>query len=163
MALGKLNRLDLLADLYGQIQIPRAVYIEVVTQGLIYGASDALIIRLFWQQQGWPIVEVLPPILTVYKPSVILGAGEIEVLALAQTIPGPLVLLDDEVARAEARRLKLQVRGTLGVLIQAYQHRISPVWRSTVVYFAHCKTIIKFIIYLDIANTIGARFVPIQD
>jgi hypothetical protein len=27
MALGKLNRLDLLAGLYGEAQIPRAVYI----------------------------------------------------------------------------------------------------------------------------------------
>jgi predicted nucleic acid-binding protein len=34
MALGKLNRLDLLAGLFGQVQIPRAVYDEVVTQGL---------------------------------------------------------------------------------------------------------------------------------
>ena len=31
-----------------------------------------------------------------------------------------LVLLDDETARAEARRLNLRVRGTLGVLAQAY-------------------------------------------
>jgi predicted nucleic acid-binding protein len=32
------------------------------------------------------------------------------------------VLLDDEIARAEARRLKLRVRGTLGVLTQAYHN-----------------------------------------
>ena len=38
MALGKLNRLDLLAGLYGEVQIPRAVYNEVVTQGLARGA-----------------------------------------------------------------------------------------------------------------------------
>jgi len=34
------------------------------------------------------------------------------------------VLLDDETARAEARRLKLRVRGTLGVLAQAYRANI---------------------------------------
>jgi predicted nucleic acid-binding protein len=34
------------------------------------------------------------------------------------------VLLDDETARAEARRLKLRVRGTLGVLTQAYRSKI---------------------------------------
>jgi predicted nucleic acid-binding protein len=34
------------------------------------------------------------------------------------------VLLDDEVARAEARRLQLQVRGTLGVLVQAYRAQL---------------------------------------
>ena len=58
MALGKLNRLDLLASLYGEVQIPHAVYDEVVTQGLVRGAPDALTVRLFWQRQGWPIVNV---------------------------------------------------------------------------------------------------------
>jgi len=43
------------------------------------------------------------------------------VLALAQTLAEPLVLLDDETARAEARRVGLHVRGTLGVLAQAHR------------------------------------------
>ncbi|MBU0491078.1 MAG: hypothetical protein KKA73_02060 [Chloroflexi bacterium] len=120
MALGKLNRLDVLADLYHQVQIPRAVYDEVVTQGLSRGSLDARIVRSFWQRQAWPIVDVPEPILAAYVPQVILDPGEIEVLALAQSLTDPLVLLDDEVARAEARRLKLDVRGTLGVVAQAY-------------------------------------------
>jgi predicted nucleic acid-binding protein len=32
-----------------------------------------------------------------------------------------MVLVDDEVARAEARRLKLRVLGTLGILIRAHR------------------------------------------
>jgi predicted nucleic acid-binding protein len=121
MALGKLNRLDLLANLYREVQIPRAVYDEAVTQGLVRGAPDALTIRLFWQRQQWPIVDVSEVVLSAYTPPVILGPGETEVLALAQTLMNPLVLLDDEVARAEARRLKLRLRGTLGILVQAYR------------------------------------------
>ena len=34
MALGKLNRQDLIAGLFGQVQIPHGVYDEVVPQGL---------------------------------------------------------------------------------------------------------------------------------
>jgi predicted nucleic acid-binding protein len=109
MALGKLNRLDVLAELYG----------EVVLQGFARGAPDALIVSLFWQRQGWPVVEVSPEILSTYEPPVILDPGEREVLALAQTLTDPLVLLDDEVARSEARRLELRVRGTVGVFVQA--------------------------------------------
>jgi uncharacterized protein len=124
IALGKLNRLELLAELYGQVEIPRAVYDEAVTQGLALGVADARTIRLFWQAMGWPVVEVPAAVLTVYKPPVILDLGETEVLALAQTLPDTLVLLDDETARAEARRLKLRVRGTLGVLAQAYRAEI---------------------------------------
>ena len=121
IALGKLNRLELLADLYGQVQIPGAVYDEAVTQGLALGMPDARTIRLFWQAKGWPIIEVTAAVLAAYKPSVILDPGETEVLALARTLTDAMVLLDDEAARTEARRLKLPMRGTLGLLFQAYR------------------------------------------
>ena len=52
IALGKLNRLELLAELYGQIQVPRAVHEEAVTQGLALGMPDAQTIHLFWQQRA---------------------------------------------------------------------------------------------------------------
>ena len=119
IALGKLNRLELLAELYGQVQIPPGVYVEAVTQGLAVGVPDARTIRLFWQMRGWPIVEVTAATLAAYKPPVILDRGETEVLAQAQNVSDTLVLLDDETARVEARRLGLHVRGTLGVLSHA--------------------------------------------
>jgi len=121
IALAKLNRLDLLAELYGEVQIPRTVYNETVTQGLTYGAHDALTIKIFWQCQGWVIIDVSDCVLATYNPSMILDRGEIEVLAIAQNLSDPLLLLDDEMARIEARRLNLPVRGTLGVLVQSYQ------------------------------------------
>ena len=121
IALGKLNRLELLTELFGQVRIPRAVYTEAVTQGLALGMPDARTIRIFWQTKGWPIIEVSAATLAAYKPPVILDPGETAVLALAQTLSDALVLLDDETARAEARRLKLHVQGTLGVLAQAYR------------------------------------------
>mgnify|MGYP000952279242 CR=1 FL=1 len=124
ISLGKLNRLELLAELYGQVQVPRAVYDEAVTQGLALGAPDARTIRLFWQAKDWPIIKVTAAKLAAYQPPVILDPGETEMLALARTLPDVLVLLDDETARAEARRLKLRVRGTLGVLTQAYRSKI---------------------------------------
>ena len=121
MALGKLNRLDLLTGLFGQVRIPRAVYDEVVTQGLIRGAPDALTVRLFWQRQQWPIIDVPEAMLSDYGPPVVLDPGETELLALAQSLADPMLLLDDEVARAEARRLKLRQCGTLGILVRAYR------------------------------------------
>ena len=123
ITLGKLNRLELLSELYGKVRIPHAVYDEVVTCGLAKGASDALTVRLFWQRQKWPVVDVPPSVLSAYTPSVILGPGEKAVLALAQTMRYPLLLLD-EVARSEARLLKLRVRGTLGILAQAYREQM---------------------------------------
>ena len=124
IALGKLNRLDLLTGLFGVVQVPRAVYYEVVHQRLARGATDAGAVRLFWEQQQWPIVDVPKSAVTAFSPQAVLGPGETEVLALAQVLPDALVLLDDEVARAEARRLKLPARGTLGLLVQAYREKL---------------------------------------
>jgi predicted nucleic acid-binding protein len=121
VALGKLNRLDLFAGLFDEVQIPRRVYDEVVTQGLIRGAPDALTVRLFWQRQQWPIVDVPQALLAAYEPLVVLDPGETEVLALARSLTNPLVLLDDEIARAEARRLNLRLCGTLGILVRAHR------------------------------------------
>ena len=126
IALGKLNRLALLADLYREVQITPVVYDEVVMQGMARGAPDAWTVRLFWQRHGWPVVEVSSAVLDAYTPPVLLDSGEHELLALAQTLTAPLVLLDDEVARTEARRLQLQVRGTLGILVQAYRAQLLP-------------------------------------
>ena len=99
IALGKLNRLDLLASVYGQVQMTHAVYAGVVTAGLVRGEPDALVTRLFWQQQDWPVISVPANVLSAYQPAIVLDAGETEVLALAQTLAKPLVLLDDEAAR----------------------------------------------------------------
>ncbi len=127
IALGKLNRLDILARLYREGQIPQAVYDEVVTQGARRGDSDAIVAHLFLEQcAGWTIVEVPRTMLIAYEPSVVLGPGETEVLALAQSLANPLVLLDDEAARTEARRLNIRVHGTLGVLVQAYHRKLFP-------------------------------------
>ena len=40
ITLGKLKRLEVLAELYGEVRIPSPVYDEVVTSGLAKGASD---------------------------------------------------------------------------------------------------------------------------
>jgi predicted nucleic acid-binding protein len=47
IALGKVNRLDLLAGLFREVQVPHAVYEEVVVEGLARGAADARAVRLF--------------------------------------------------------------------------------------------------------------------
>jgi predicted nucleic acid-binding protein len=130
IALAKLNRLDLLAELYEEVQIPRAVYDEVVVQGFARGAPDALTVRLFWRRRDWPVVDVPDTVLSAYEPPVILDPGETEVLALAQTLDSVLVLMDDEVARAEARRLGIDVCGTLGVLARAFREDVLS-WEQT--------------------------------
>lgn len=120
IALGKLNRLDLLAAIYPEVQMPEPVYHEVVLQGIVRGESDARVVRAFWRRQGWPVVPVLDEQWRSVQPAVALGRGELAVLTLAAQYVGAEALLDDALARTEARRLGIKVRGTVGVLVQAY-------------------------------------------
>src|SRR3954451_24236860 len=98
MALGKLNRLPLLVELYGVVHVPRAVYQEAVIAGSVQDAPDALNIRLFLEHHKFPIPDVSEPLLKSYDPASVLGLGERHVLTLAQSLTGDeiLVLLADE-------------------------------------------------------------------
>lgn len=121
IALAKLNRLHLLVELFETFHVPRSVYREVVVEGLARGLPDAATLRRFFAHHELPVLGVAPAVAEEYRPPVELDAGEHELLALARTFPDVLVLMDDEVARAEARRLGLEVRGTLGILVEAFR------------------------------------------
>jgi predicted nucleic acid-binding protein len=123
IALGKLNRLPLLAQLYEIVHVPSTVYREVVIEGSIREEPDAFNVRIFLKHYGFPILGVSEQVLRSYTPASTLGAGEKHLLSLARSFSGAevLVLLDDELARTEARRLGLQVKGTVGVLVQAFR------------------------------------------
>jgi predicted nucleic acid-binding protein len=60
----------------------------------------------------------LRKILSMYVPPFVLHPGEAEVLALAQSMTNTLVLLDDKVARGEARRLDLRLCDTMGFVVR---------------------------------------------
>jgi uncharacterized protein len=121
IALGKLNRLALLTHLYPSLSIPRTVYREVVAEGIASGAPDAFMTRLFVDRYRCPIVEASKAVIDAYVPAGTLDAGERELLALARGSKESLVLIDDELARAEARRLGIPTKGTLGILVAAHR------------------------------------------
>jgi len=121
IALGKLARLHLLAALYTVVQVPQAVYDEAVTRGLARREPEALSIQMACDLYGWPILPSPQQMSVAISPGVLLGDGEIQALNAASSTPAALVLIDDEAAREEARRLGLKVKGTSGVLVQAYQ------------------------------------------
>lgn len=121
MALGKLNRLEFLGILFGTVQMPQAVYIEVVSQGLHHGEPDAYLVRRFWQDKNWPIVKPTVEQIQDLKININLGSGEQEVLALARSQRYSTALMDDRLARSEAKRLDIRTIGTLGLIVQVYR------------------------------------------
>lgn len=121
MVLAKLNLLHLLKQLYGQVYFAEAVYHEVVTEGVHQGHADAATLLQFLRQEAWQATTVTS------MPSSILAAsldrGERESIALA-VLHRALLLIDEEAGRNTARSFDLSVRGSLGVLIEAYHRKL---------------------------------------
>lgn len=115
ITLAKIQRSQLLKDLFGHIVIPRAVFEEVVLRGAGQPAAEET------RSAGWIKTRSAVDDLSVAVLRESIGAGESEAIVLAQELGADLLLLDDALARRKAERLGLKVMGTLGVLLLAKQ------------------------------------------
>ncbi|HZF13600.1 MAG TPA: DUF3368 domain-containing protein [Thermoanaerobaculia bacterium] len=99
--------------------IPRAVSAELRT-GLKRGFAVPDPDHLPW-------LHVQPIQDETLVPAVVdLGAGEAEVIALALSSAGSLLILDDALGRRLARLHKIRCTGTLGVLVKAKKAGLLP-------------------------------------
>ncbi len=121
MAVGKLGLLELLPRLYGEVRLPRAVHSEVVVRGRERGYPDALLVQRAIQRGQLIVVEVNDAELPVDVTGLPLDAGEKQVLWLALRDKADLILFDDLKAREEAQARGVRVKGTLGIIVQAYR------------------------------------------
>lgn len=113
ITLAKIQRSQLLKDLFGHVVIPRAVFEEVVLRGAGEPGAEET------RSAGWIETRSAVDDLSVAVLRESLGAGESEAIVLAQELGADLLLLDDAIARRKAERLGLNVVGTLGVLLLA--------------------------------------------
>lgn len=124
MALGKLGVVSLLRDLYESILLPESVYQETVIEGLAQGHSDAHLIYLEIRRGHMQVVPVSEIEIPDDIKTLPLDRGERDTIYLAMRENVDLVLLDDLRARETARAYGLKVRGTLGILVQAYRQNL---------------------------------------
>ncbi|MCL2512922.1 MAG: DUF3368 domain-containing protein [Oscillospiraceae bacterium] len=113
--LQKIGRLNLLQKLYSEVYIPKAVYKEVIIDGIekISGQEDFLMIN------NWINVVDIQNENAKKMFATNLHAGEVETIILAMERTVDLCILDDLLARKYAVKFNLNVTGTLGVLIAA--------------------------------------------
>jgi predicted nucleic acid-binding protein len=124
MALGKLGLLQLLPSLYQPVLIPSDVYEEVVVRGLERDQPDAYAVQLALargQVEMRPMGEI--PLAESIR-GLPLHPGEKSVIQLALIETADWALLDDWLARESARRFNLRVKGTLGIIVAAYQQAL---------------------------------------
>ncbi len=113
VALALCGGLDLLDRLFDKVQVPQAVYDEVIVKGK--PAAHTLKTYL----QG----KVVPVLLTnVVITGGGLGQGEIEAMALYKAVHADYLLVDDNRARKVARLNNMTITGSQGILLLA-KHR----------------------------------------
>lgn len=117
--------LDLLHGLYTEITVAQAVKDELDAALALYVPLPD-IASLPWIK----VRKATQQALLLIAPD--LGAGERETLALAIESPGLLVLLDDSLARRQARLLNVAFTGTLGLLLKAKESGRLPAIRPVV-------------------------------
>lgn len=114
IALSIINSLDLLRALYGPINIPEAVFYEVVIRGAGRPGATAVANTSWIVQRAPSDRQTVAQLLSVG-----LDQGESEAIVLASELSAELLILDESQARTVARQRGLPVTGTLGVLIAA--------------------------------------------
>jgi hypothetical protein len=127
ISLAIIDQLDLLRQLYQQVLVPPAVWHEVTVKGQGMPGAHA-VTQLTWLEIRKPEPQVLQPL------SILVDPGEAEAIALAQTVAGSIVLLDDSQARRVAERFNIPRIGTLGILRRAKKMRLLEKIRPHVEY-----------------------------
>jgi len=112
ISLARINQHELLPRLFSKILVPLEVWNEVTVKGKgLPGAHE--ISHATWIAIQKPDSQLVRPL------SILLDIGESEVIALAQTMPDCIILLDDSRARKIAMRLNIKQIGTVGLLLRA--------------------------------------------
>ena len=115
IALAKASLLNLLKELFGEIKVPRAVWVEVVERGRGKPGSEE-VARARWIEMRDVSDQLAVEILRRE-----MGPGEAEAIVLARELEADLVLIDDEKPREVARQLGLKVAGTIAILVKAWR------------------------------------------
>ncbi len=113
--------LELVFKLYDVILIPQSVYNEIVVKGKEEGHSDAIILEQAISNGKIKVEKVKVDTQKISTPK--LHQGEINTILLALKSEVEIILLDDEEARIFARKLKIKVKGTLGILIELFKQK----------------------------------------
>jgi predicted nucleic acid-binding protein len=114
--LATINQLELLFNLFEKILIPPSVYQETVEQGIKDGFLDARRIKREIELERIEIKPVPQNVESVENSK--LHQGETDAITLALNSEEKIILLDDEEARLLARIYDLNVKGTIGVIIE---------------------------------------------
>lgn len=112
IGLARIGQIELLPLIFSEIIVPPEIWHEVTVKGRgLPGAYE--ISQIQWITIQAPSPQLVQPL------SILVDAGEAQAIALAQTTPNCIILLDDSRARKIAGRLNIKQIGTTGLLLCA--------------------------------------------
>lgn len=116
ISLIKINRLDLLQKLFGEICIPEAVYRELTANVAFMNEADIVKASDFLKTlsvQNRKVLEVL-------QAAGGLEDRESEAIIFADELHSDALIIDERKGRKVAQKLGIQITGTIGIMIQAH-------------------------------------------
>lgn len=113
IGLAKIEKTNLLREIFQNIYIPEAVFKEVADDGKLRAGAKTV------REAEWIIKKQIVDYTQANFLMTVLEKGEAEVLVLAKEMQADLLLLDEEKARKSAVRAGFKVMGLIGILIVA--------------------------------------------
>lgn len=119
ISLLKIEHLDLLKKLFGNVLIPQAVYEELTVDERFKMEAEQLKQKEF--------IKVCPvrntESVSLLKRATGLDQGESEAIVLTDEMKADLLLMDEAKGRAVSGEMGFRIMGTIGVLMAAYEER----------------------------------------
>jgi len=108
VALSIVDKLDVLEELFGEVYVPRAVYVEVSQEN----KAESYKLKSYCQDRVLDIESSA-------NFNITLGKGESEAIVLYTEQNADFLLCDDKKAKKFAQSFGLKVIGSLGILLKA--------------------------------------------
>lgn len=119
ISLLKVNRIDVLEFLFGEVYIPNAVYKELTSNQLFIEEAEKIKNSAFIKTVNIPMDDSL----NMLRRATGLDLGESEAIYYADTHEADLLLMDEAKGREVAKTMGLKITGTIGILIAAYREK----------------------------------------
>lgn len=120
ISLMKCDCLGILQDLFGEVQIPEAVYMELTSNSKF--KEEAIIIENSEFIHKVNIED--EKAVTLFKRGTGLDLGESEAIILSDSIHADFLLMDEVKGRKIAIQMGIRIMGTVGILLLAYEEGI---------------------------------------
>lgn len=120
ISLLKINQLELPHHLFGEVQIPDAVYEELISNAKFQKEAEKILRAEYIKKV---IVEDKKSV-TLLRRATGLDAGESEAIILSDEIKADLLLMDELKGRQVAKQMGLNIMGTVGILMTAFDEEL---------------------------------------